>query len=95
MHQIFMSDSIGYDLIANKPTVRVYINNRLRVYSCQPLLRRREPSDLTSGSGDVIMGDSDKSSSKTEKLSRANYRTWIAKVEDYIVVIDNEDAPDM
>ena len=29
IHQIFMSDLIGYDLIANKPTVRV--SNRLRV----------------------------------------------------------------
>ena len=28
MHQIFMSDSIGYDLIANKPTVRVSNKHR-------------------------------------------------------------------
>jgi hypothetical protein len=37
----------------------------------------------------------DKSSFKTEKLTRANYQTWIARIKNYILAIDNDDAPDM
>ena len=42
------------------------------------------------------MADYDETStSKMELLTRENYETWMAKIEDYICSLDHDDAPDI